>query len=362
MSNITIKKTNFTNDLILIFALQTVFQLSLYLVLEYATMKQNMQLSQYLFISSFFFIFLTICFSLKYAIANKVLTYLFSIQIFFLAINPIIFFVYESYFNLYNISNAFLILLTTAYLFFYSISPRKNKTTNYVIFAFLLTFIISFLTYYDIGLVTDYSKLGNEFQKTLDALYLSSYNIFLINLSLLIFVWIIYSQGQYILSEYLSSVMAMHTLLVLNEVYQLFNFKHLIENYISGMVFNSIINIGLILTWLIRLNYISRAENKKNEKYVLNYDLLKGFLDKPFQGIWGSILTKLGKQNLFMGSFFLLCIILIPVIFLGDIHIFNRLNIILMFLFVFIVLVYAIIYTQKRWYDHVGFLFKKSQK
>ena len=364
METTKLSKNLFIKDLLQLAAIQTLFQVFFSLILEYMNLWSKVELAQYIYYSSVFFIFLVIVFSLKYTIANSVLTSIFAIQFLILTVNPIIFFLYEVYFNLNNIINASFLLFTSTYLFFYSIFPQKNKEKSRLLFTCIISIGFSLLTYFDVKFIVDYSKIGDLdlYYKTIDALFLSSYNIYLINLSLLIFVWFIYRQGHYLLSEHLPSIVAMHTLLVLNEVYQLYNFKNLIDNFISSIVFNLIINLGFIILWLIRLKYISKKQNIKNEKYVLNYDLLKGYVDKPYKGLWKTFLTKIGKQNIFVGSFILLFLILLPIIFLAEIDIFNRLNIILLFLFGFIMIIYAIFYTQKRWYDNVGFLFKKTNK
>ncbi len=363
VSNINTKISPFFSDIIQILAIQVVFQLVFSLLIEYEIFEKVIEIFQYVQISTYFFIFLIVLFSLKYSVANKILIILYLIEFFILAINPIIYFFNQTYFNLYLISNSSLLLLTTLYLFFYSISPKLNKSTKHIVYALIVTIGITLLTYYDTQIFIDYNTMQREnYLIVINDLFFNNYSIFLINLSFLIFVWIIYSQGQYILSEYLPSITALHTLTILNEVYQLYNYNHLIENIINSLVFNFIINSGFIIIWLARLNYISKPESKKNEKYVLNYDLLKGYVDKNSDGLWKFLLVKIGKKNLFVGSTILFIIIIIPLSFLGEIDIFNRVNIILLFLFIFLMIVYAIIYTQKRWFTYIGFLFKPPKK
>jgi hypothetical protein len=120
--------------------------------------------------------------------------------------------------------------------------------------------------------------------------------------------------------------------------------------------------VGFILIWIIRLKYLTKPESKKNEHFVINYDLLKGFVEKPHNGFWKTALIKLGKQRFYIGSIFLFLIISIPLLFLGDFSYFMRYNILLMLLFLGGVMIYAIIYTQRKWFNHVGFLIQRHKK
>lgn len=362
MKSLENKRSAFFNDLLQIIAIQIVFQLLFSLWIEYSIIGNDVEIFQYIQISSYFLIFLIASFSLKYAIANKILIVLFMFEFFCLAINPMTYFFNQSYYNFNVIASTMPMLLTSIYLFFFSISPKHHKSIKHFFYSIIITSCVLILTYYDVNYFIDYSTLGDQYLKTINELFLSTYSVFLINLSVLIFIWIIYSQGQFILSEYLPSITAIHTLAILNEVYQLYNVTHLIDNFIDSMVFNFIINSGFIIVWLIRLNYISKPETVKKEKYILNYDLLKGYVDRHNDGLWNSLLIKMGKKNLFVGSLTLFTFIVIPLIFLGDIDIFNRVNIILLIFFILVMMIYAIIYTQKRWFDHIGFLFKNPKK
>ncbi|KAA3609946.1 MAG: hypothetical protein D8M58_08110 [Calditrichaeota bacterium] len=325
---------------------------------------------QYVNISSYILIFILSLFSLKYSIANRPLVMLFIVIFFYLAVNPIVllFGTFLPY-NLQIVITTTLMLLITSYLFFYSISPKADETFTHLLYAFLITATIILLTYANLDIFFDYTTLDYSLekdQKTYWDLYssvqLGSYYVYLVNFSLLLFIWFIYNQGQYILSEYLASLIAIHTLMIVNEIYQLYNHMHLYENYIEAQYFNAVINIGYISIWIIRLQYLSSPESEKNEKYIQNYDLLKGFVSKPINSFWRTVLTKLGKQRLLVGSVFLFLIICIPSLFFGELDYLTRFNIILMFLFLFAVIIYAIVYTQRKWFTHIGFLIKRKEK
>jgi len=175
------------------------------------------------------------------------------------------------------------------------------------------------------------------------------------------FVWYTYYQGHYLLSEFLPAILSLQTLMIINEVYQLYNVNHLIKYYIDAQYFNALINIGFITIWLIRLKYLTNPESKKNEYFVLNYDMLSGYVEKPHNQLWDSILVKLGKQKLVFGSLFLFVVTCVPLVLIGDFSFFSRFNIVIMLFFLLSVMIYAIIYTQRKWFNHIGFLIKERK-
>lgn len=356
-------KTNsvFTKELKAIFIIQVIFQLILFLLIVVDFFNYPFDAVQHVQTSVYFFLF-TISFkSLKYSIANRTIIFLFSIEFFSLAISPLSLFYLNYPFNVNSVIIASLILFNTLHLFVYSFMPKYRDTYKHILISILIATIIATLTFLNIDLFLDYRNLTeDEYWKAINLLYLDLYYVYLINLSFLFFVWYVYNQEVFILSEYLSFIFTIHTLMIANEVYQLYNFNHFIPNYIDGLYFNFVINIGFIIAWLVRLKYISN-NNKEHENYVINYDLLKGFIDKKREGIWGAVLMRLGKRNMLIGSILLFLLICIPLIFVGEINFYNKLNIILMFLFCAIVIIYAIIYTQKKWYNHIGFLFKPKK-
>jgi len=312
--------------------------------------------------SSYFFIFLSSAITIKYTIANRVIIYLFALQFLYYSFIPITLYIPNIYLLHIILTYSFL-LLVPFYLFFYSITPNAEKTQKPLILTLILIILTVTMTYSNINVFSNISLLDNkEYWESLNKLNLNSYYLVLICLSFLLFVWFTYNQGHYLLSEFLPAILAVHTLLIINEIYQLFNYTHLITNYIDGQYFNAVINIGFIIIWLFRLHYVSNPDSKKMEHFVLNYDMLSGYVEKPHNELWDAILIKLGKQKLIFGSLLLFVIICIPLVLIGDISFFSRFNIIVMLFFLVSVMIYAIVYTQRKWFNHIGFLIKENKK
>jgi multisubunit Na+/H+ antiporter MnhC subunit len=356
------KKPLFMKDVTRILIIQICYQVFLSLIFYLYPPFFEVKPVVYFNYSAYFFIFNISAVSLKYTLANRILVYLFVIQFFYLSIHDLLLYVNVLY-NIQHIINYSFLLLITLYLFFYSIAPNTKKQYKPLVSAIILTLIVIGLVYSNIVIFMDYQAVSyDDYNRAFNDLNLNTYFVNVICLSFMLFVWFTYNQGQYLLSEYLPAILAIFTLMIVNEVYQLYNYSHLINNYIDGQYFNGVINIGFIIVWLVRLNYLSDPASIKKEKFILNYDLLKGYVEKPHNELWDTILVKLGKQKLFFGSFILFGIICIPLIIVGDISFFSRFNIILMLFFLVSVMIYAIIYTQRKWFNHIGFLIKEKQK
>jgi hypothetical protein len=149
----------------------------------------------------------------------------------------------------------------------------------------------------------------------------------------------------------------LYTLAVILEIFHLFIFiNH--NYYINGQYFNSLINIGFLLLWAIRVLYLRSPEAKENENYVLNYDLLQGFIEKPRINNVNKFILKFGKRNLMIVSFALLLLIAIPVWISDTQNFFVKFNILILTISLFVSIIYTLIYIQKRWYNIIGFIFK----
>ena len=386
--NITVSSTNksidaksvFINDLVKIVSIQIVYQIFLTLFIYAYSIENQIETVQYLNISGYFLISIIAIFSLKYTIANRPLVILFIIEFSYFAISSLIILAgnylsglpevseltyntFTAYYQLNQILLSAFCIFITAYLFFYSISPKKEETKKHIIFALIIVVAIIFLSFFNINIFTNYIEIGTEnFNKIINEVKVNSKYVYLINLSFLLFVWFTYNQGHYILSEYLPAILSIHTLMVTNEIYQVHQLNNERQMFIDAQYFSFVVIVGYVFLWIIRMNYLTKPESKKTEHYVLNYDLLKGFVNKPYNSIWSKILVKLGKQKLFIGSMILFLIISIPLLFLGDINHFTKYNIILMVFFCLGVMIYAIIYTQRKWFNHIGFLIRRDKK
>ena len=362
----------FLNDLSKILLIQFIFQALLSLGI-YLKNEVDLDLIQVINISLWFLVFLIILRTLKYAIANRYLTFLLALLFFSYSLFSMLYLVIpDQYYNfqafIFRIQHpiiAFLFLLITLYLFFKLLNQKMSNNFNLSL-AFLFGLIIITVLYYDISFFMDFETLYNEnkelFWFLTNEAVIRAYYAYLINLSLLIFMWFTYNQGHYILSEYLGSAMSLFTLYVIIQIYNLWQLKNDWGVFINSQYFDALLLIGFAVVWLIRLYYLISPQSRENEKIVVNYDLLNSFVDYHKNTIWELVLKRLGKMKLSLVSFIIFLVTVIPLIFLTDINDFTRVNIIIILSFILIVIFYAIIYTQRKWYKHLGFLVQKPKK
>jgi hypothetical protein len=361
-SKIGENKSIFLKDVVTILSIQIIFQVLLTLLFHFFPPYFEVTPVQYLNYGSYFLIFLISTVTLKYTIANKILVYLFVIEFFYLSISSILVIYLTTFYYLQYVFAVSFPLLVTLYLFFYSINPNTKGQFKLLIQSIITISIIITIVNSNLDSIVDLSSLNyDDYKKTVNSVYLNSYYVNLICLSFLMFVWYTYYQGHYLLSEFLPAILSLQTLMIINEVYQLYNYNHLIKHYIDAQYFNALINIGFIIIWLVRLKYLTNPESKKNEYFVLNYDMLSGYVEKPHNQLWDSILIKLGKQKIVFGSLLLFAITCIPLVLISDFNFFPRFNIIVMLFFLLGVMIYAIIYTQRKWFNHIGFLIKERK-
>jgi hypothetical protein len=184
----------------------------------------------------------------------------------------------------------------------------------------------------------------------------------ILNLAFLLIIWIYYSQGYFVLSDYLPSIISLYTLVVIIEIFHSFSYLYADGLYLNGLYFNALINIGLIMLWVIRIIYLVSDEAKENENYVINYDLLQGFIEKPRVNNINRIILKYGKRNIIIFSVVLLMIVAIPLLNYKPDNVFIKFNILILILSLFVSIIYTMIYIQKRWYNIIGFIFKNRLK
>lgn len=222
--------------------------------------------------------------------------------------------------------------------------------------------IVFVIAFYQVDFFTDFSQLDQQHaEQLLQNVIVSAYYVQILNLVFFIFFWYNYFQGQFIFSEYLTSILALYFLTILNEVYQLYYNMELMRTYENGLIFNIIINLGMIAMWLLRLHYLTGDNIKENEYYVLNYKILGKLMEQPGYNLLEKIFIKLGKQKIYIGSVILFLLAIVPVFYFGSVSRFSRNNIAMLLGFMAVVLILGILNTQKRWYDAIGHLIRKQK-
>ena len=231
---------------------------------------------------------------------------------------------------------------------------HRRSEIYYILLTSIITPILGLIIYFPIISVSN-------LKESIVFVYKYNYMVDILNLSLLIVFWHQYTQNKIIFSEYISNILTVYTVMVALEVLYGFSVRNdaILHNY--GQYFNTILNIIMIILWSSRLFYLLRPESKKNEHYIENYYVLHGFIEKPRNGFLYELYSKFNKLTLLiMMTIFLFFIFYI--IYFNELRIFIKLNLLLLTISIIISSLLAIITWHKRWYDAIGFFFKKRRK
>lgn len=243
-------------------------------------------------------------------------------------------------------------LLVTFYIFILSLYPYKTNKV-YLRWSVLLTIIIAGTIYAPIF-------ISGNYLYGLEHLFQKSYYLHLLNFSLLVVFWHQYTQTKLIFSEYLSSILSVYTVMVGLDILHSFSFENDLLFLYFAQYFNLILYLIIAILWVIRLNYLSTTASKENEDYIQNYYLLQGFVDKPRKGLLVNFYSGLNK-TMVITAVLIICFLGVYLFSYDKFEIFIKLNILLLILAIIISAILAIVTWHKRWYDAMGFFFKKQK-
>ncbi len=360
----------FKSELIKVVAGQAIFQLIIALFIHIYPPEVNVEIVQAFNISAYVFISLLLLVSRRYTIANRNIINILTFIFIYLSISSLlmVFISHEDYnrrfttYLFYSILFPAISSFFTNYLFFYALWP-KGSVKKIAGSSIIVTLFIVLMVFYHVPFFADFINRGEDFSSAVNFnVQISVYYVYIFNLMFLLFFWLNYFQEQFALSDYLPAILSVYLLMILNEIYQLYNLMHHLQNYIGAQYFNAIVNIGFILLMLIRLHYLTGPKRDEGENYVINYDFFRGYKNKPSASLLERALRKMGKVRLFIFSIIIFVFISIPLMILGDFSYANRFNILLMLIFLLGVLITGIFNTQRRWYRTHGFLFGSKKK
>jgi len=259
---------------------------------------------------------------------------------------------YTTYHIVWVYANSYQLLITF-FVFFLSLYPYKENK-YYLHLSIFFTLLISTVLYAPIFVSGEY--LIDE----MASLFVKSYYIFLINFSLLVVFWHQYTKTKLIFSEYLSSVLSVYTVSIGLNILHAFSYENDLLFVYFGQYFELVLYLIITILWILRLNYLNKPESVENENYIENYYMLQGFIEKPRKGMLVTFYSGINRTALIIGT---LVIIFLGVylFFYDNFEIFIRLNILIFIIALIISTILAIATWHKRWYDAMGFLFKKQK-
>jgi len=314
----------------------------------------------YLNIIIYSFIAISCWVNLKHSEINREILIFIGIWTTIMTADSVVFIFQDNFsllFNFYNYYALYLFsvgyrLFFSSYLFLFSLNPIKRKI-EHLFGALLITIVVMSITFLPIF-------LSGEYWNSYDPLYSSTYYTQIFNFSMLLIFWNNYTRSKFIFSEYLSNIMSVWTIIVGLEIFHYFSSQNEIIFQYLVQYFYAILYLLISVLLILRLIYLLNPNSIENEKYIKNYYLLKGVIEKPRRGIFIEFYSSLNRINIivFFGSLVLLGAYLY---FFNKFNLFIRLNILLLIIASVISVILAIVTWHRRWYDAIGVLFKKNR-
>ena len=259
---------------------------------------------------------------------------------------------YINFHILYTFSTSYQLIITI-YIFILSLVPNHNKR-KILLASFGVGILISLLNYSSI-------YISGEYRSSWDPLFSRSYNMHLLNFSLLVIFWHQYTKTKLIFSEYLSNVISVYTIIIGLEIFHNFSAQNELLFHYFAQYFNAILYILILGLFFTRWLYLLNPDSENNERYVKNYYLMQGLIDKPRRGLLIEFYSSINKSTLY-GAIGILMFLGTFLFLFDKFKIFIRLNILLLIIAVIVSGILSIITWHKRWYDAIGIFFKNKSR
>lgn len=265
---------------------------------------------------------------------------------------------FSAYFNYinYHIISVFTStyqLFFTFYIFILSVFPQIEKRRVFTN-ALMLSLVIGTINFAPIF-------ISGQFMESHAVLFSRSYVIHILNFCLLIVFWHQYTQSKLIFSEYLSSIISAYTILIGLQIFHMFSAENELIFIYFAQYFNSILYVIIIFSLLSRWVYLLSPSSKDNERYIENYYFLKGFINKPRRSYLIEFYSNFKRSQIII-SLSVIIFLGIYLFFFNKFEIFIRLNLLILILSAVISMILVILTWYIRWYDSIGFFFRKSTK
>jgi hypothetical protein len=132
-----------------------------------------------------------------------------------------------------------------------------------------------------------------------------------------------------------------------------------VQNWFKGQIFNLFINILIVGLWYVRLDYLNSPIAVDNERYLMNFQYLNGFVTKPKRSLISKLLPVFSLQNIlaiFSGMAFILIILYI----IKTITFYLLLNTVFIMIIVFFALFFSLSSVKRDWHNQLNLIIKKK--
>ena len=279
-----------------------------------------------------------------------------------LLLNPLNFRTFDLYAKIYLIGDIIItynILSISLYLFFYALIPNKKKINFIVFISFVISFVVISLLFYEFILTFEQMK------SQIGALYAErSYYVKVLSIFLLLVFWLSYYRKNFTLSEYLNLIIFLFMLYsVLDALYYIAGGVFDVNLFMYSLYITTIINLLTLYLWWKRLVYLYSPEAIENERYLENFEYLKGLVKKPRQGLAQKIFSVIPP------GFVILTLVFVMLVLAGTYwyfrsfsNFFITLNLMLILFAIASALVISVVAIKRDWKNQYKFIKQKKNK
>ena len=250
----------------------------------------------------------------------------------------------------------FLLLLIASYLLLYSFKIYQNTDKKRILLSIIISGAIIFTNYYSYILFP--STLATSSGWTDWAV--KNYITIVFSIFMLLIFWYRYYQKYFVVSEYLNSIIFLFTLSNIIEALHFIAFQWNTQIWFKGQLFNFILNILMLVLWYLRLLYLNSDISAENERYLMNFQFLNGFISKPRKSMLTRIVPFLSIHNL-AGVVLGIISLLFGLFFIKKITFYLLLNTIVILLTVLLALFFSFSSLKRDWQNQIGILFKSKK-
>ena len=309
-----------------------------------------------------------IWYNFKVSHLNKEIIFLFFLFYVFLAFglglvfNPLNYKSFDLYAKIYligDISITYLILSVSLYLFFYAWKKNKKQVTSYLFYSFFISAIII------IFLFSRFIPAFQDAQSQLGAAYAErSYYVKVLSIFLLLVFWLSYYRKNFSLSEYINVIIFLFMLYsVLDALYYIAGGFFDVNLFMYSLYFSTVINLVSLYFWWKRLQYLYSPEAIENERYLENFEYLKGLIKKPRESLVRRIFTNIPPG--FLLTFLAVILIATGIYywkFKGFANLFVTLNVIIILFAIFSAIGISLIAIKQDWKNQYRFIKERKNK
>ncbi len=249
-----------------------------------------------------------------------------------------------------------LILTISIYLLVYSFRLFSKSEFTKLSFSIVLSIFLVLLNQYKYILNPSILQDKNIWSEWL----LRNYITMVFVIFILLIFWYRYYLKYFVVSEYLNSIIFIFTLTNLIEPLHFISMQWNIENWFKGQLINLILNVCMMFVWYARLVYLNSDISQENERYLMNFQYLNGFISKPRQGHLITLIRKLSSNIIFSILFGIVLISLILYV-IKKITLVLLLNTILILVIVMLALFFSFRSIKRDWQTQLGLLMKSKK-